>query len=276
MFPEHVPSTTDALHEDPGARQPKRRLARDWGAGAGTWLVNAMLPPRCPLCRTGTARAEALCPTCWRGLALMAPPVCARLGIPLPFDPGPDGISAVAAANPPPYERARAVAQFSGPMRQLVHHLKYGDREDVTVLLAGLFLTPMTAPLVQGADVIVPVPLAWRRLVWRRFNQASHLAVHLGHVTDKPVSTEALKRRRWTVSQVGLTLRQRQENVAGAFVVSAKGRTQIKGLRVLLVDDVITTGSTVAAAARALIRAGASAVDVVALAMVTDARRVEP
>jgi ComF family protein len=239
------------------------------------WTVDAILPPRCPLCQTGLARSDALCAACWRQITFLVPPVCDRFGVSLPFDAGPGGISAFAATNPPPYARARAVARFDGAMRDLIHKLKYGDREDVAVLLAGLFRTPLTMPLVEAADVLVPVPLAWRRLVWRRFNQAAHLAVHLGRLAEKPVAFDILKRRRWTPSQVGLTHRQRQDNVAGVFVVPKAKRSALEGKRVLLIDDVITTGATIDAAAKALLRSGALAVDVVALAMVDAPRRLD-
>jgi ComF family protein len=195
--------------------------------------------------------------------------------LPLPFDPGPQGLSLAAQANPPPYDRARAVAVYSGAMRGLIHLLKYGDREDVTALLGRLLVSPMTAPLIAEADVIVPVPLAWRRLVWRRFNQAAHLARAAGARCEKPVALDTLIRQRATLAQVGLTRVQRRDNVRGAFRVAKSKRAGIEGKRVLLIDDVITTGSTIDAASRALLRGGAKAVDVIALAMVPDARRLD-
>jgi ComF family protein len=124
---------------------------------------------------------------------------------------------------------------------------------------------------LAGADVIVPVPLARLRLLSRRFNQAAILGHEVSRLTGIPAAPLALKRRRRTPPQVGLTRDQRRQNVAGAFVV-APGRTaRLAGAKVVLIDDVITTGATAEACARALKQAGAVRVDVLALALVTDA-----
>jgi ComF family protein len=191
------------------------------------------------------------------------------LGIPLPFDTGERTVSAGAHAHPPAYDRARAVAHYSGAMRTLVHQLKYADRHDARTLF-GRWLVEAGRELVPGVDVIVPVPLSRLRLLLRHFNQAAVLALELSRQTGLPMDPLVLRRTRSTKSQVGMTRDQRRRNVAGAFAVPRHRRAAVEGRNVLLVDDVVTTGATVDACARALKRAGAARVDVLALALVTN------
>jgi ComF family protein len=178
-------------------------------------------------------------------------------------------VSAAAIAHPPAYDRARAVAHFSGSMRTLVHHLKYADRHDGQTLF-GRWLADAGRELRPGIDAIVPVPLSRLRLLLRHFNQAAVLAGALSRQTGVPMYPLLLQRTRWTTSQVGMTRAQRRRNMAGAFSVPGRRRAWLQGRSILLVDDVITTGATVEACARALKRAGAARVDVLALALVTN------
>ena len=246
--------------------QAKRRsLARDCGA----WLADVVFPPVCLSCRTGVAAHHALCAKCWSRIDFIRPPLCDRLGLPMPYDTGGVMISALAAAEPPSYDRARAVAHFTGVMRELVHDFKFSDWHAARRLLSRLMLEA-GQDMIAGADVIVPVPLSRRRLISRRFNQAALLAQEIGRASGKTYDPLALVRTRATPRQVGLTRAERKLNVRGAFAVPGRAADRIAGRRVLLVDDVITTGATCGAAARALKRAGAAQVDVVALALVTD------
>jgi ComF family protein len=235
--------------------------------------ADLVMPPCCLVCRSPVSAHHLLCATCWREVNFIRSPLCDVLGIPLPFDTGERAISAAAAARQPPYERARAVAHHSGAMRTLVHQFKYADRHDARALF-GRWLSEAGRELLPGVDLIVPVPLARWRLIARRFNQAAILAHELSRRTGLPVMPNVLKRARATPRQVGLTRDQRRRNVAGAFRVPKSRTARLRGRRVLLIDDVITTGATVEACARALKRAGAASVDVLALAMVTDAASV--
>lgn len=203
------------------------------------------------------------------------PPLCDVLGIPLPFDTGGRMVSAAAVAFPPAYNRARAVAHHSGAMRTLVHQLKYADRHDGRRLM-GRWLADAGGELLPGVDVIVPVPLSRLRLVLRHYNQAAVLAGELSRQTGVPADPLLLRRIRMTRSQVGMTRDQRRRNVAGAFHVPDRRRSGLAGRNVLLLDDVITTGATADACARALKRAGAARVDVLALALVTSEALVAP
>lgn len=231
--------------------------------------LDTIVPPCCLVCRARVGAHHLLCPTCWKDVHFIRPPLCDVLGIPLPFDTGERTVSAGAVAHPPAYDRARAVAHFSGAMRTLVHQLKYADRHDARTLF-GRWLAEAACELRHGADVIVPVPLSRLRLLLRHFNQAAVLASELSRLTGVPMDPMLLRRTRWTRSQVGMTRDQRRRNIAGAFSVSRRRRARLQGRNVLLVDDVVTTGATVDACARVLKRAGAARVEVLALALVTN------
>jgi ComF family protein len=184
----------------------------------------------------------------------------------MPFGTGDVMISAAAVARPPAYDRARAVARFDGVMRDLIHAFKYGDRHDARRLFVRWMLDA-GRDLTRDAQIVVPVPLAWSRLVWRRYNQAAILAGEIARASQIAYGPAVLRRTRKTPSQVGLTADQRQRNVAGAFGVPASQARHVHNRSVLLIDDVITTGATVEACARVLRRNGATRVDVLALAL---------
>lgn len=242
-----------------------------WSAAASafTRVLDVVMPPVCLGCHSHLGGLDALCPQCWNKITFIRPPLCDRLGSPMPFDTGGAMISAAASANPPPYDRARAVASFDGLMRDLVHDLKFRDRHDLRHLL-GRWLTEAGRELLFDADVIVPVPLGRLRLVQRCFNQSAILAQDVAKAANITYAPLALERRRKTRPQVGLSRADRLKNVSGAFVVPEPWKNVIVGRNIILVDDVITTGATIGACATALKRAGAARVDVLALALVTD------
>lgn len=237
-------------------------------------LIGIVYPPTCIACQAAAGAAQALCPACWRGIGFIERPYCERLGTPFPVDLGAGLLSPAAIADPPVFARARAVCRFDGTARELVHRLKYGDRVELSLTL-GRMMAQAGRELAAEADLILPVPLHRTRLWRRRFNQAAALARTVSRETGLPLVTTALARIRRTRQQVGLTRAQRADNLQGAFQVSAAARGLVEGRRVLLIDDVLTTGATVNAASRALLRAGASAVDVLTFArVVTDGREV--
>ncbi len=235
--------------------------------------VDIVVPPLCMACRKPLGSQDALCVACWRQIHFIRQPLCDRLGIPLTYDTGSVTVSAAALASPPDYDRARAVAQFGPVIRDLIHGFKYADRHDPRRLF-GRWLAGAGAEILPDADVLVPVPLHRWRLLSRKFNQAALLAQEIQALTRLPVDPFALVRVKATPQQVGLSEAQRRSNLVGALQVPAAARGRIEGRRVVLVDDVITTGSTVSACARVLRRAGAARVDVLALALVTDDSRI--
>jgi ComF family protein len=177
-----------------------------------------------------------------------------------------------AIADPPAYQRARAALRYDDVARSLVSALKYGDRLDLAPLLGG-WMARAGAELFEGADALVPVPLHWRRLWTRRYNQSAALARTIATISGVPVASELLARVKSTPQQVGLSRAERATNVQGAFRVPSAAKAAVTGRRLIVVDDVLTSGATSEACARALLRAGAAQVDVLTLARVVDAAR---
>ena len=250
------------------------RLAQ-WRGGVTAALRAALdlaLPQLCPSCREPLGDGAGLCAACWSKLSLIEPPYCARLGIPFGYDPGPGLLSMEAIADPPAYERARAAVRYDDIARALVHAYKYGDRLDLAPLM-GRWMARAGSDLLDGADALIPVPLHWRRLWARRFNQSAALAGAISAQNDVPVLYDTLKRMRATAQQVGLSKSARAENVQGAFRVPAEAKAGVAGRRVVLIDDVLTSGATADTCARALLRAGAKQVDVLVFARVVTALR---
>ncbi len=230
--------------------------------------IDLALPLLCPACRE-PVDGKGLCPACWSKLSFITRPYCERLGIPFAYDPGPGVLSMVAIADPPAYHRARAAVRFDEISRALVHALKYGDRLDLAPMM-GRWMHTAGHELLTEADGLVPVPLHWRRLWARRFNQSAMLAGAISAQSGVPVLAGALKRVKATAQQTGLTRAQRASNIQGVFRVPEDRKAAVAGRRLVVIDDVLTTGATVEGCARALLRAGAANVDVLIFARVAD------
>jgi ComF family protein len=258
-----VMSAAAGLANSPGVKRAAN-AARTFVRAA----LDIALPPLCAVCRA-PVHGNGLCAGCWSKLSFITRPYCERLGIPFIYDPGPGILSMEAIANPPAYQRARAAVRFDEISRALVHALKYGDRLDLTPMM-GRWLALAGRDLLAEADALVPVPLHWRRNWARRFNQSGILAAAVSSQTGVPVAASALKRVKATVQQVGLSRSERAANIQGAFRVPAEGKAAIAGRRLVLVDDVLTSGATAEGCARALLRAGAANVDVLVFARVAD------
>jgi ComF family protein len=239
-------------------------------AGAAIDLV---LPHRCALCGTILGHERGLCGACWAELRFVTPPWCSVCG--RPFDDDDAGIDpcGLCRAAPPVLRRTRAALAYDDRSRRLVIAFKHYGRLSLRPLFALWLALPAGESLAE-VDLIVPVPLHRRRLLRRGFNQAALLAASLERAGGPRYVPDLLQRTRATAAQQGLGARARQANVtAAAFRVHPQRRSLVAGRRILVVDDVLTTGATLEACARTLLRSGAEAVDGLALARVTRLER---
>jgi len=229
----------------------------------GGALLDLLLPPRCLRCNEPVSDQGALCAPCWNKIGFIGAACCDSCGLPFDLDLGPGTLCALCARDQPPFARARLAMRYDEESRPLVLAFKHGDRLQLAPSL-GQFMRRAGAALLAETDVIVPVPLHWTRLFTRRYNQAAVLAHAVGRASGIKVGADWLQRRRATPSQGRQSRAERKRNVAGAFAMKP-GRL-VAGLRVLLVDDVLTTGATATECARELLKAGAARVEVLTLA----------
>ena len=249
---------------------------------AGRRMLDAVLPPTCAKCRVVVARNGTLCADCWKELRFLAPPWCQSCGFPFEYEGAEAGVLPAGShasslsqgpvcgeclQEPKAFDRARAALAYDDASRGLILAFKHADRTETLLNLVG-WMALAGAELLEGADIIVPVPLHWMRLFTRRYNQSALLAQKLAERSHKPFNARVLERRRATAPQGHLSRAARQRNVAGAFRVRESARSAIEGRRVLLIDDVYTSGATIAACVRSLRGSGAAAVDVLTLARV--------
>lgn len=230
-------------------------------------LLDAILPPHCLKCRVPVGEPGSLCADCWNAVTFIAEPVCAACGLPFEVPAGRDALCGGCLRRRPVFERARAALAYDDASRDMILAFKHADRTEAAPAFAR-WMARAGRDLTARADMVAPVPLHWRRFWRRRYNQSALLARALGGQAGIAVVPDLLVRARSTPSQGGLGRAARARNVRGAFRLNGRMAARVRGARVLLVDDVYTTGATVEACARVLLRAGAAAVDVLTLARV--------
>lgn len=214
-----------------------------------------------------------MCAGCFSALTFLAEPLCRRCGVPFVSRSGGGraGLCPACRARPPVFERARAALLYDGAAAHLILPLKYADRTELADVL-GLHMARAGAQLLRTAELLVPVPLHRRRLFARRYNQAALLARALARRSSLPCRPDALVRLRPTAPLGELSAAARALEVSNAFAVRPSREQDIRGKRVLLIDDVVTSGATANACAAALRETGAAAIDVLAAARVADPR----
>ena len=245
---------------------------RAWGRRVWRGLIDFLVPPKCLVCREAVLEPASLCVSCWSKLKHIDAPHCNVMGTPFAYDQGEGAVSAAALVEPPNWNRARAAVAYDEASRGIVQALKYRDTMEAGLLMARL-MARAGRQVIQEADIIIPVPLHRFRLWSRRFNQAAFLSQQLSWQFAKPYLTDVLLRTKTSRSQVGLSFDERRKNVAKVFHATSKGASRLAGRRILLVDDVLTTGATAGSCVAVLKRAGAANVDVLTFALVLDPKR---
>lgn len=233
-------------------------------------VVDIVFPPRCPLCGAGIAAQNGLCAECWGTLAIPGEPDCGLCNRPIASDAVEVGaICGPCLAEPPQHAGIAAATLYNPASRKLVLAFKHGRRIALASMMARLIAARLPEK-VDTAWLIVPVPLhRWR--LWRRgYNQSALLAREIARLGRGTVCVDGLRRRKPTPSLGGLGRLARQRVMTGAIEVAATRKAQVKGARVLLVDDVLTSGATTNACVSALKRAGAKEVVIACFARVVD------
>ena len=239
---------------------------RAWGAAA----LDLVLPPEGFDAAAPAPQTRGYSAAAWSRILFLDEPVCDGCGLPFPHHQGEGVRCAACVARPRAFARARAACLYDEHSRDLILKLKHADRPEMGALFAR-WLSRAAAPLLTEAQAVAPVPLHPSRLFTRRYNQAAEIARPLCRLTGLAYLPDALVRRRATSPQGGKSGRGRRVNVKGAFEVPPRRCAAVVGRRVLLVDDVLTTGATAEACARALLKAGAKAVDLAVVARVREA-----
>lgn len=234
--------------------------------------LDAVMPPRCLKCGSIVADPGALCATCFDAVTFIMSPFCIRCGIPFidVYAGTPDTTMCGACVEQSPqFDRARAVFVYNDDSRPLIIRLKHADRTDLTPAL-GRWMVRAGAAVLEDADLIIPVPLHRWRLFARTYNQSALLCLWVSRLTGIPAAYQVLRRTKPTPSQGGLSATARRRNVANAF--SVKNPSAVAGKRIVLIDDVLTTGATLNACARTLRQSGAVSVDALVVGRVPSPR----
>lgn len=233
-------------------------------------FLNLLLPPRCFGCGEITSEHHTLCASCWKNCTFLSSPWCSLCGWPFPFETPQQTLCPHCHRLPPLFIQCRSALAYNETCRHFILKLKQGD---------GTYLVPTLSKLMVRAgqdvlantDLLIPVPLHWRRLFLRQYNQAALLSNHITSQTNIPTYTGLIKRHRSTPKQGHQNRKERSANVRGAFSVPLRKKSLIKEKRLTLVDDVFTTGATLTECARVLLNEGAKEVRVLTLARVIKA-----
>jgi ComF family protein len=230
-----------------------------------TPLLNLLFPPQCLNCEVRVPTHGTLCIPCWQQIHFITEPMCHACGLPFDYAIGEGALCGACLHKSPDYTRARSAFRYDEHSRRLITRFKYSDQTQLAKIY-GTWLTKAGEELLKQSDAIIPVPLHYFRFLKRRFNQSALLAHTLAKKSGVKCLPNALIRIRKTTPQTGLSSKQREKNVKGAFAINKRYLKQIKGKNILLVDDVMTTGSTINQCTKTLLKSGATQVNVLTLA----------
>jgi ComF family protein len=226
-------------------------------------ILDLLLPPRCAACQEIVLESKTLCQSCWNKANFISAPYCVCCGLPFEIEVTDGSLCLNCSHNPPPFVKARTVFPYDDFSKGMILSFKHGDRCDLAPIFAKMMVRS-GGELLSSCDIIMPIPLHWRRLGMRRYNQAALLAEEISKITKVPTCPNSLKRKRNTQAQGHLSRTARQLNLQGAFVVTK----DVQGKSILLIDDVLTTGATLINACNTLLKAGAKQVTCLTIARV--------
>jgi ComF family protein len=231
-----------------------------WGSDIFHIMLNWVLPERCPCCGAITPAGGPFCVSCWQNLEFLGPPWCRGCAAPFEFDRGDDAYCALCIAHPPRHDGIRAAVKYDDVSAQVVLRLKYGGKIGLARVIARQLVRHL--PDDHANLIITPVPLHWTRMWSRTFNQSALIGQELAALSGIPFVPDILVRHKRTPTMRGLDVRRRKKAVGGAFAVNPKWQGRVKGLRLILIDDVFTTGATSDGCVSVLKRNGASWVQI--------------
>ncbi len=228
-------------------------------------LLDIIYPPRCIACGDNVHENGTICAKCWGEINFISDPQCQICGFPFDFKVEGNPICAGCIDEKPKFSKARAVFLYDDASRRMITSFKYNDRIENRVAYAR-WMARVGAEMLADADYIIPVPIHFAKLLLRKYNQAGLLALEIAKISGNKVLVNALIRKKYTRKQAGLNRRLRFENISGAFKINQKYAAILKDKKILLVDDVITTGATADECAKILLKAKVAKVEVLALA----------
>jgi ComF family protein len=235
-----------------------------------TWTQKALdilLPVRCFGCGEIIGNNHSLCSRCWKSCSFLSPPWCSLCGWPFPYETPGQTVCIQCYRFPPLFIQGRSVLAYQEFSRTILLKFKHGDATHLAPGLARLMLR-VGKDILSSTDLLVPVPLHWKRLFWRQYNQAALLSHQLSHLTGVPTSTGLIKRQRSTQKQGQKSRKERYFNVKGAFVIPPNHRSALEGKSVTLIDDVFTTGATLNECTSVLLQMGVKDVRILTIARV--------
>lgn len=226
---------------------------------------DVVYPPCCLACGDLVQENGTICAECWGGINFIADPQCEICGLPFEFAATDGNLCGACLQQLPVFSKARAVFSYDDVSRKIITSFKYSDKIEPQAVYAK-WMARVGKEMLEEADIIMPVPLHRVKLLLRKYNQAALLAKELARISGKKIMVSALLRKKHTKAQAGFSRQNRLKNITGAFVINKKYLDKIAGKKILLIDDVMTTGATVTECSKILLKAKVARVEVLTLA----------